>query len=99
MQIHFERSGGFAGMKLQHDVDSASLSPDQAQQLSQLLESAQFFKLPQTLQATSPGADRFKYKISVNDGGQSHSVELDDGTAPEQVKPLLRWLTAAQKQK
>src|SRR2546425_7633629 len=58
MQVHFERSGGFAGLRISHDVDSANLPPEEASELSKLIETAHFFELPAVLRATLPRADR-----------------------------------------
>lgn len=99
MNIHFERSGGFAGLRLQHELDTNSLPPAEAEEITRLVDSAHFFELPPTLRATQPGADRFRYKLSVNSGTQNHSVELDDAAAPASLRPLLSWLTAAQRKK
>src|SRR5438128_4843710 len=38
MQIHLERSGGFAGLRLIHDIDSTALSPEQQAELNNLIE-------------------------------------------------------------
>ena len=99
MRIHFERSGGFAGLRLQHELDTASLPPAEADEVARMVDSARFFELPQAIRATQPGADRFLYKLSVDSGTQKHSVEVDDAATPENLRPLLKWLTAAQPKK
>ena len=65
MQIHFERSGGFAGLRLAHDIDSAILPADQEAPLKDLVEQSRFFELPAVLRAERPGADRFQYKLRL----------------------------------
>jgi len=99
MRIHFERSGGLAGLRLQHEIDTASLSPAEAQEVTQMVNSAHFFELPPAIRAAQSGADRFRYKLSVDSGTQQHSIEVDDAAMPEDLRPLLRWLTAAQRKK
>jgi hypothetical protein len=99
MRIHFERSGGFAGLRLQHELDTTSLPPAEAEEVAHMVDSARFFELPQTIRATQPGADRFRYKLSVDSGIQKHSVEVDDAAIPENLRPLLSWLTAVQRKK
>ena len=99
MRIHFERSGGFAGLRLQHDLDTTSLPPTEAEEVARLVDSAHFFELPQAIRATQPGADRFRYKLAVEAGVQKHSIEVDDAAMPEKLRPLLSWLTAAQRKK
>ena len=99
MNIHFERSGGFAGLRLSHDVGSADLQPEEADELNRLIEGARFFDLPAQLRASDPGADRFQYKVTANDGSREHTVALDDAAVPQTVRPLLNWLTAKQRKR
>ncbi len=93
MRVIFERSGGFAGRKLQTMLDSTTLTEAQAQTLRQLLERSNFFDLPARLDARAPGADRFNYKVTVENEGESHTVEASDASVPPQLRPLLDWLT------
>src|SRR5713101_5662524 len=99
MQVHFERSGGLAGLRISHDVDSANLSPEEASELSKLIEAAHFFELPAVLRAIQPGADRFQYKLRVKTDPQEHSVEFDETAAPEGLRPLLNWLMASKRKR
>jgi hypothetical protein len=65
MQIHLERSGGFAGLRLADDIDSTALAPEQEAELNNLIEQSHLFELPPVLRAEHPGADRFQYKLRV----------------------------------
>jgi hypothetical protein len=94
MNIHFERSGGFAGLRLSQDLDSADLSPDERSELDRLVEAAHFFDLPADVRAANPGADRFQYNLTVNQGPREHTVALDEAAIPENLRPLLNWLMA-----
>jgi len=93
MQIQFERSGGFAGMRFAATIDTDSLSAEQAEELRKLVNEAQFFELPGSLTSPSPAADQFQYKLTVEDEGRRHTVETTDGAAPGSLRPLLRRLT------
>jgi hypothetical protein len=93
MIIHFQRSGGFTGMLVQATINSASLSPAEADKLHNLVQDANFFELPAQLTSTSSGADQFQYIVSVEDGTRRHTVETSDGAAPPSLRPLLRELT------
>jgi len=93
MNIHLERSGGFAGLRLSHDLDSAELSPEDGKELDQLVESADFFDLPEEIRAANPGADRFQYKLTMKSGPREHTVAVDEAAAPDTLRPLLNWLT------
>lgn len=93
MRIHFERSGGFAGMRVTVTVDTELLSPQEAHDLERSVDAARFFELPATITAPIPGADRFCYKITVEAEGQRHTIEVDDAALPDKLRPLLQRLT------
>ncbi len=97
MRVRFERSGGFAGITLGSDFDSAEMPADQTAELTRLVSDARFFELPAAITPEKPGADRFQYSISVDDGAQKHCVEFEQGSAPEYLQPLVQWLTEAQR--
>jgi len=94
MKVNFERSGGFAGLRLSATVDTEKLSPEEAQELEEMVRAARFFDLPAKISSESPGADRFRYKLTVEAEGRRHTVELGEAAASEQLRTLLRRLTA-----
>ena len=94
MNIHFERSGGFAGIRLKHDIDVDALPEKIREELQKLIGAAAFFQLPDSIKATNPGADRFQYQITVDSGDHKHTVNVDDAAMPETLRPLVRWLTS-----
>jgi hypothetical protein len=93
MKIDFKRSGGFAGMLVEASIDTATLPPDQADKLHQLVQNAGFFDLPARPGGPAKGADQFQYTVTVKEEGRRHSVETSDGTAQASLRPLLRELT------
>jgi hypothetical protein len=94
MNLHLERSGGFAGLRLSHDLDSSQLSPAEDHELSQLVDASGFFNLPADVRATNPGTDRFQYKLTVKAGPREHTVAIDDAAVPQALRPLLNFATA-----
>jgi hypothetical protein len=92
MKIHFERTGGFAGLKLRTTVDSESLPRREAERLERLLARSHFFELPLSLEGRTPGADRFHYRVTVESGGRTHTVRTSDAALPEELRPLVEWL-------
>jgi len=98
MRIDFQRTGGFAGLTLRKRLDSASLAPERLRELEQLLETSGFFDLPHELHPAEPAADRFQYRLTVERGGRSHTVQAADAAAPDSLRPLLDWLTAASRE-
>ena len=94
MHLHLERSGGFAGLRLSHDIGSADLSPEEEHELSRLVEAAHFFDLPAVLRSVGPSADRFQYKLTMKADQGEHSVAVDEAAVPPALRPLLDWLIA-----
>jgi hypothetical protein len=93
MRIIFERTGGFAGRKLQGILESSSLPEPQAGRLRELLDQSGFFRLPEKLISKSSGADRFYYKITVESDTGIHTVEAAEAAIPPHLRTLLDWLT------
>ena len=97
MQIQFERSGGFMGLRLQTAVHADDLPAEEAAEWEQMVNSARFFDLPSNLELES-GADRLFYKITVIKAEEEHTVLCSDAAAPESLRPLLDRLTALARQ-
>ncbi|MEJ2263969.1 MAG: hypothetical protein P8X95_11020 [Anaerolineales bacterium] len=93
MRIQFQRSGGFAGLLVRTNIDTASLSKEEAEKLQKMVAEAGFFDLPAQLSSPAPGADQFQYKVSIEEGDHRHTVEASDQAAPDSLRPLLRELT------
>ncbi len=95
IKIVFERSGGVAGMRTTTTVNTDTLPTQEAQMLRDMVDKARFFDLPAVLAAPkSNSADRFQYKLTVEIGGRSHTVETGEAAAPQTLQPLLERLGA-----
>lgn len=91
-KILFERTGGFMGRKVSVTIDMDDLPDDQEEMLEDLLDEADFFKLPSDL--TTPAMpDAFTYSITVSSDRGQHSVRCGDSTAPDNLRPLLEELS------
>jgi hypothetical protein len=93
MRIEFERTGGFAGMRVAATIDTETLPPDEARAVREMVGAARFFDLPAKITSPTPGADQFQYRLTVEAEGRKHTVEVGDASAPEALQPLLRRLT------
>jgi hypothetical protein len=93
MRISFKRSGGFAGLTLAADLDTASLPLNEAHKVQRMVEEAGFFDLPASIPAPAQGADAFQYVVTVEDEGKRHTVRTNDLTVPDALWPLLEYLT------
>ena len=94
MRINFERSGGFAGMRLAATIDSATLPADQASALQGLIDNAHFFDLPAKIPPPPQAADQFQYIVTVEAGGKRHTVDVGEGSASPALQALLQQLTS-----
>lgn len=74
-------------------IDSDKLPPEDAKSLHQLIEASDFIKLPESIAASGPGADRFHYTVTIEDSGKKHTVDVDEAAVPPKLKPLLQRLT------
>jgi hypothetical protein len=101
MKIHFERSGGFAGISTDITVDYNSLSFDERSAIKNMVDSANFFDLPQETPLPKRGADYFKYKITVemDENNKSHTIKTNDITMPPSLRPLVNYLQNKLKKK
>lgn len=92
MVIYFKRSGGFAGMLLQADLDTSLLPADEAKAIEQSLADAKFFDLPSEPDG-SDGIDRFTYELRVVGEDTEHTVCFSEEDTPAEIDSLLRQLT------
>lgn len=93
MRIVFERTGGFAGRKIQGSIDSSMLPVAEARRLTRLIEQSRFFELPPVLEPAHPAADRFSYRVTVESEQGRHTVEASEAAVPSPMRPLLDYLT------
>jgi hypothetical protein len=91
MRISYRRTGGFAGMVMKFDLATETLPKEEADELKDLVDSADFFSLPDVISSDSHsrGADRFQYRLTVEAEEQQHTVEVGDASVPENLWPLL----------
>jgi hypothetical protein len=92
MRISLERTGGFAGLSRTTTVDTANISEEKAKQLPQILENADFFNLPTYIAGNTPQPDRFHYRLTVENNGQSHTVSVSEAAIPGSLKSLIEWI-------
>ncbi len=93
MRVLFERSGGFAGIRLQLSLDVDSLPAEDASRLKSLLARSRFFELPEKLTSAGIHPDRFTYRVTVESDQGVQSVEAPESAVPREMRPLLEWLT------
>jgi len=91
-RIKFERTGGFAGMRIAADFELGDLSDEQAHALADLLDELDFAELPEQLMSDSSASDQFTYTITVEAKDWQHTVVTGDSFANEKMQELLELL-------
>jgi hypothetical protein len=83
MHVHVVRSGGFAGLTLEGDLDLATLPPDERERVEDVLAQLQSSRGP-----SAP--DQFQYDLTITtDEGGSREVTLHEADVPDQLRPLF----------
>lgn len=91
-RIKFERTGGFAGMRIATDLKVEDLPDEQAKSIAELLDDLDFGELPQQMTNESGMPDQFTYTITVETKKWEHTVVTGDASAPEKMQELLQLL-------
>lgn len=98
-RVKYERTGGFAGMRLSADFEPDDLPEEQAYSLLELLDDMDFDELPEQLTGSSSMPDQFTYQITVRGENREHTVITGDESAPEKMQELIRLLDRIAKRK
>lgn len=93
MKVDYERSGGFAGMRMAASFDLDELPEQQAAEIKECLHRAQFHELPERIANQPAMPDQFTYKITVDTGTTTHTVMTGDASAPVELRELIDLLT------
>ena len=91
-RIKYERTGGFAGIRIATDFKPEDLPDEQLRPLLELLDDMDFKELPAQLTGKSPMPDQFTYEITVETKKWEHTVIAGDASAPDKLQELFRLL-------
>jgi hypothetical protein len=89
--IHFERSGGFAGITQTLELKSDTLSLEDQDHLRKLIDTSAFFDLKEETGSGAP--DQFNYKITIKSEQKERTFETGDVSMPDKLRPLVNYLT------
>jgi len=95
--VRFTQSGGFAGLINGCEIDTTTLSPQNAIELEQLVKAAAISGSGEFLSRS--GRDLQQYEITIEDGTRKTSVIFDDQTVPQSAKPLIGYMKKCAKPK
>ena len=97
-QIKFERTGGFAGIRLAADIELDDLPQDQVRQILELLDDLDFDELPEQILGDHQIADGFTYSVTVITEESQHTVIASETSAPEKLGSMFEILTQIARQ-
>ena len=89
MKLRFRQTGGFGGLVLGCDLNTSTLPPTEAQELTRLIKEATLEKI-QT-RRSEKGRDLQNYEIAV-ENEITAKASFDDMSMPANVRPLLDFL-------
>lgn len=92
MKIHFERTGGFAGLHTSVSLDTDKMSKNESEQLHNMCNNVNFSNLPKSEQ-TSGAANLFHYKITVESKDGTRTVETSDISMTPEFEDLINFLS------
>ena len=101
MRIQFHSEGGFAhfpGLSRPVTVDTAAMSPQESAELEELVRAARLFTRPARVGSPGPGAADYRtYTISVEEAGQSHTIQVIEPVEDPSLQALIDRLRARQR--
>lgn len=92
-KIKFERSGGFAGITLAHELNTSTLSEAELARVQKLIDDANLFEMPKPVKSRDALPDSFEYKLTIREKGRQRTLVVGDRSTPENLKPLIDYLT------
>jgi len=90
MKVRFRQTGGFGGLVLGCDLDTSTLPPAEAQDLTRLIKQANLEKI--RAKPSQKARDLQNYEIAVESNEINAKVSLDDMSVEANLEPLLQFL-------
>jgi hypothetical protein len=89
--IHFERSGGFAGITQSLEIKSDTLSREDQDHLRKMINDSGFFTFVEDGDSGLP--DQFNYVITIKNDKQENTINIGESSIPAKLRPLVDYLT------
>ena len=93
MRIHVVQTGGLAGLRSEHRLDTESLPVDQQRRLTQLVHGVSFFTLEPRRGSRMP--DLIQYRVRIEEGDRAHEVQFDDACDEPSLLELVEQIAEA----
>jgi len=95
--IHFERTGGIAGLSLTHTVDMRSAGRDEADLIHDLVSRSGLTAGESREETASLYPDMFYYKIIIETSTGREEYQFPGQRVPDEAWPLIEYLTGRAK--
>lgn len=87
MRIRVVQSGGLAGLRSEHELDTDLLPEETRERLAQLVQGVAFFALSPKQVSRLP--DMIQYRVRIEEGARAHEVTFDDGCCEAPLLELV----------
>ncbi len=91
MRILVVQSGGIAGLRSEHELDTDVLPEETRRSLTQLVAGVAFFGLSPVRASKLP--DMIHYRVRIEEDGRAHEVTFDDGCGEQPLLELVERVT------
>lgn len=90
MKVHFERHGGFLGIALVADIDTAALPEQEAKRIADLVKTTRTKLGTKLVINRSPAArDTFTYDLQIDDNGKQMIWTVSDPVKEKSLCDLI----------
>ncbi len=90
--MYFERSGGFAGLKISIDIKTDELVQDEREKLDLLIQESEILNFKPKEEDRVKFPDQFEYLFRISGEGINVHITLDHGNIPDSFKSLIEYL-------
>ena len=91
MRIRVVQSGGLAGLRSEHELDTDQLPEETRERLSRLVQGAAFFARSADQASRLP--DMIQYRVRIEEGERAHEVTFDDACGEAPLLELVERVT------
>jgi hypothetical protein len=91
LKIHFERSGGFAGITTKSEITDSDLPLEDQKQLEELMKKIKNMKFEESNQ-NKKGVDCFQYHIIIEDDNQKYVIDANENQMNSELRILVDFL-------
>jgi hypothetical protein len=98
-KIKFERTGGFAGIRLAAEIEMDELPEEQRREILGMLDEMDFEEFSDKPASEVSFPDGFVYAISVESEKREYCIVTDESALPADMQPLVEILESITKRR